>query len=116
MKSSTIDMLRAYLLTASLAAAAIEVAALLSLGLSGVSDDIFTSTTFRAAAVVAVVCIVMVTKLVAHAAFVSAVSHRYTAFSDACSHSISVSPVCPARRLVILHLRFNRGAFELAEC
>ena len=112
MKASTIDMLRAYLLTASLAAIAIEAAALLSISLFGVSEDVFTSTTFRAATVVAIVCIVLVTKRVARAAFVSALSHDYAAFADAHSSAISVSPVCPVRTLVILHLRFNRRAIE----
>ena len=88
MKPSTIDMLRAYLLTASLAAIAIEAAALLSISLFGVSEDVFTSTTLRAATVVAIVCIVLVTKRVARAAFVSALSHHYATFTDAHSSAI----------------------------
>ena len=112
MKPSTIDMLRAYLVTASLAAAAIEAAALVSIILFGVSEAVFTSTTFRVASVVAIVCTVLVTKRVARAAFVSALSHHYAAFTDAHVGIISVSPVCPVRMLVILHLRFNRRAIE----
>jgi hypothetical protein len=116
MRPSTIDMLRAYLLTASLAAIAIEAAALLSIGLFGVSEDVFTSMTFRVASIVAIVCMVLVTRQVARAAFVSALSHRYASFSEEHSNAIILSPACPDRMLVSLHLRFNRQAIECARC
>jgi hypothetical protein len=116
MKPATIDMLRAYLLTASFAAAAIEVAALLSIDLFGVSEDVFSSQTFRAAIVVVIVCIVLVTRQVARAAFVSALSNHYASVPDEHSNAISVSPACPVRLLVVLHLRFNRTAIEWARC
>jgi hypothetical protein len=115
-KTSTIDMLRAYLVTASLAATAIEALALLSIGLFGVSEHVFASVTFRVASVVTIVCIVLVTKRVARVAFMSALSHRYASFTDGHSNAIAVSPVCPVRMLVILHLRFNRRAIEWGRC
>jgi hypothetical protein len=116
MKPSTTDMLRAYLLTASLAAAAIEAVTLILIGLFGVSEEVFTSTTFRAIVVLTIVCIVVITRQVARAAFVSAVSHNYASFSDGHSNAISVSPACPVRFLVVLHLRFNRKDIEWAGC
>jgi hypothetical protein len=116
MKPSTIDMLRAYLLTASLAATAIQAAALLSIILFGVSEDVFTSMTFRIAAAAIIVCIVLVIKRIARAAFVSALSQCYATITDAHSNATSVSPVCPVRTLVILHLRFNRRPFEWRSC
>jgi hypothetical protein len=116
MKPATIDMLRAYLLTASLAATAIEAAALLSIDLFGVSEDVFSSPTFRAAIVAAIVCIVLVIRQVARAAFVAALSHHYASLPDEHSNAISVSPACPVRLLVVLHLRFNRKAIEWAKC
>jgi hypothetical protein len=116
MKPSTIDMLRAYLLTASLAAAAIQAAALLSIILFGVSEDVFTSMTFRIAAAAIIVCIVLVIKRIARAAFVSALSQCYATITDAHSNATSVSPVCPVWMLVILHLRFNRRPFEWERC
>jgi hypothetical protein len=112
MKPSTIDMLRAYLLTASLVATAIEMVALLSILLFGVSEDVFTSTTFRIATAAVIVCIVLVIKRIARAAFVSALSQRYATVTDAHSNATSISPVCPVRMLVILHLRFSRRPFE----
>ena len=114
MKPSTIKMLRAYLLTASCAAMAIEIAALLAIGLFGVSEDVFTSMTFRAATAAAIVCFVLLTRLAARAACVSAWSHRYATFTDAHANTISISPVCPVRMLVILHLQFDRRAIEWA--
>ncbi|MGF6245137.1 MULTISPECIES: hypothetical protein [Paraburkholderia] len=116
MKPSTINMLRAYLLTASLAAIVIDVAALLAIGLFGVPEDVFTSTTFRLVAVAVIVCFVLVTRHVARAAFVSALSQRYATFSAAHANAIEISPVCPVRMLVVLHLRFNRTAIEWAAC
>jgi hypothetical protein len=113
MTPSTIAMLRAYLLTASLAAAAIQMAAVVSMGLFGVSQDVFTSLTFRIAAVVTIVCIVLVVKRIARAAFLSALSHDH-AITDAQSDATSTSHACPARMLVILHLRFNRRPIEWA--
>lgn len=116
MKPFTIEMLRAYLQTASLAATAIVAAVLLSIGLFGVSEGVFTSTMFRATTALTIVCVVLVTRQVARAAFFSAVSHRYASFTDQHFNSISVSPACPMRMLVVLHLRFNRKAIEWARC
>ena len=116
MTPATIAMLRAYLLTASLAAAAIQMAALLCVDLFGVSEAVFTSGTFRLAAVATIVCIILVVKRIARAAFLSALSHDYATVTDAHSNATSVSPVCPVRMLVILHLRFNRKPIEWAGC
>jgi hypothetical protein len=99
MKPSTIDMLRAYLLTASTAATAIEAAALLAIGLFGVSEDVFTSTTFRAATVVAIACMALVTRRVVRAAFVSALSHHHASFTDEHGNAVSVSPPALSRCL-----------------
>ncbi|MEW6339163.1 MAG: hypothetical protein RXR20_23765 [Paraburkholderia sp.] len=80
MQSSTIKTLRVYLLTASCAAMAIEVMALLAISLFGVSEDVFALPAFRAATVVAIAGVVVLTRLVAHAAFLSTLLHRYASF------------------------------------
>jgi hypothetical protein len=116
MKSSTIDMLRAYLITASLAAMVIEIAALISIEWFGVSEHVFTSLVFRASAVSAIIGAVLMTKHAAHMAYRSAVAHHYATLSEANSQSVAVSPACPVRMLVILHLRFDRRTLDLAEC
>jgi hypothetical protein len=116
MKSSTIDMLRAYLMTASLAAMSIEIAVLVSLELFGVSERVFTSTVFRASAASAIIGAVLMTRHVARIAYRSAVTHHYATLGGTNSQSVAVSPVCPVRMLVILHLRFNRRVVDLAGC
>jgi hypothetical protein len=116
MTPTTIAMLRAYLMTASLAAAAIQMAALLSIGLFGVPEAVFTSGPFRLVATASIVCIVLLVKRIARAAFLSALSLDYATITDTHSNATSVSPVCPVRMLVILHLRFNRRPIEWATC
>lgn len=114
MKSPTIDMLRAYLMTASLAAMSIEIAALVSLELFGVPEHVFASAMFRVCALSAIIGAVLATKYAANRAYRSAVAHRYARSSVANIRGVVVSPACPVRSLVILHLRFNRRTVELA--
>jgi hypothetical protein len=116
MKSSTIDMLRAYLMTASLAAMSIEIAALVSLELFGVPAYVFTSTIFRVSALSAIIGAVLVTKHVANVAYRSAVAHHYATSSGSSVQRVVVSPTCPGRMLVILHLHFNRRMVDPARC
>jgi hypothetical protein len=75
---------------------------------------VFTSTTFRVATVVAIVCMVLVTRRGARAAFVSALSRDHASFTDEHANAISVLPT--ARMLMVLHLRFERKAIEWARC
>ena len=116
MKSSTIDMLRAYLMTASLAAMSIEIAVLVSLELFGVPEQVFASTVFRASAACAIIGAVLITRHLAQIAYRSAVMHRYATLSGVNSQNVAVSPACPVRMLVILHLRFSRRMVDLAGC
>jgi hypothetical protein len=121
MRSPTIDMLRAYLMTASLAAMSIEVGVLVSLEVFGVPEQVFGSAIFRLSACFVIVATVLVTKGVANLAYRSAVEHRYTKTTktqggngQSEGQSVAVSPACPVRTLVILHLRFNRRMVDLA--
>lgn len=107
-------MLRAYLITASLAAASIEFSALASYDLFDVSENVFVSRAFRTGVVIAIVAAVLATRYAARAAFRSALLHRQATVSMANAQSIAVSQSCPLRALVILHLRFNRRAVEVA--
>lgn len=114
MNSSTVLMVRAYLITASLAAASIEIPVLASLDLFDVSENVFLSRVFRASVVIAIVTAVLATRYAARAAFRSAVLHNQATVSAANARSIAVSQACPLRALVILHLRFNRRSVEVA--
>jgi hypothetical protein len=113
MRSPIIDMLRAYLLTASVAAILIEVPVLLALDLFRISEKVFASMSFRAGVAIAIVMLVLATKRLASIAFRSALAHHYATISSARPETISVSSSCPARMLVILHLRFNRALINL---
>ncbi|RFU48392.1 hypothetical protein [Paraburkholderia sp. DHOC27] len=113
-KSSTVDMLRAYLITAALAAMSIQVAALVAMDVFGVSEQFFTSSLFRMCAAVVVAAAVLIVKHVANVVYCSAVAHRYATLKGANGQRVAVSLACPVRALVILHLRFERRRFELA--
>ncbi|HEY1996284.1 hypothetical protein [Paraburkholderia sp.] len=115
MKPATIDMLRAYLMTTSLAAVFIQAVVLLALFGFGMPEYEVHSVAFRVGVLVAVAGIVLATRQVAQAAYRSAVSNCYATFSGAGSRIISVSPRCPVRQLVILHLRFIRRRADLVE-
>jgi hypothetical protein len=114
MNSSTVLMVRAYLITASLAAASIEIPVLASYDLFDVSENVFASRAFRVGVVITVVGAVLATRYAARAAFRFALLHDQATFSRANAQSIAVSQACPLRSLVILHLRFNRWAVEVA--
>jgi hypothetical protein len=116
MKPSTIDMLRAYLITASLAATLMEAVALLALFPFGMSEEAFQSTPFRLVACASIVGAVMLIRQLARVAYRSAVANHYATFRGSHAQEVALSPGCPGRRLVILHLRFNRRLFELVDC
>lgn len=115
MKPSTIDMLRAYLMTVSLAAVGMQIVMLVCLVVFGVSEQVFEAAPFRLAVAVIIVFATLATKHIAHAAFRFAVAHRHATYGDARVQIISVSRGCPVRMLVILHLRFSRRLFDLVE-
>jgi hypothetical protein len=116
MKPSTVDMLRAYLMTASLASVFIATLALAALVVFGISDETFQTPAFRAGAVAAIICLVLLTKKAAKLAFHSAVANRHATPIGPLGHSISISRECPGRPLVILHLRFSRRLPDLVDC
>jgi hypothetical protein len=108
-------MFRAYLMTASLASVVIVALALFTISVFGVSDKTFETPAFRFVAFAGVICMVVLTKIVARIAFHSAVSRRYVTPVDSPGHSIFLANECPGRRLVILHLRFSRRLSDLVE-
>jgi len=128
LKAATIDMLRAYLLMASLAATLMELVVLVAIVVFGCSEGTFESTTFRVTVMLILLAAVLATRQIAGATFRWAVVHRYATFSGAVSETVTaqtvtpaapatvtISPTCPRRPLVVLHLRLNRRLFELAE-
>lgn len=114
MRPSIADMLRAYLIPASLAAAATELAAVLAFLLFRLSTESFHTISFRAGAACVIVAAVVVTRRRAYCAFRLALQKRYVCYHDTNGKTLYVSPACPQREWVILHLHFHRIAFHLA--
>jgi hypothetical protein len=116
MKPAVVDMLRACLLTASLAAMCLQVIALVSL-LFDVSEASLESVPFRLFAVGWVVTSVLLTRHVASLSFTRALRSRHATFrtADAEGGVVSVASNCPLRKLVILHLRLSGRPFELVQ-
>jgi hypothetical protein len=108
MKPSTLDMLRAYLMTASLAATLIIVLVLLSHVLLGIAEITFQSTIFRLSAGATIICLVLATKFTARRAFETALVSRQILFDDSGSGGVGLARECRKRELVILHLRLSR--------
>ena len=115
MKPVTADMLKAYLIAASLTAMAIEVLAFVALLLLPVSQHDFSSTPFRIFAFSAIICGVIAIRRSAHVAFDMAVQRRHVMSYIMTSRPVSVTHNCPRRWLVTLHLRFNGRPFVVAQ-
>ncbi len=113
-KSVTVDMLRAHLLMAALAAMVVQVAALASLLLLGISESVFDSAAFRVSCVLVIVVGILAARHIAHFAFGGAVKSGHAVCCDQRTRRISVASDCPRRHLVILHLRLTGIPFELA--
>lgn len=114
MKPTIPDMLRAYLIPASLGAALLETVILFAYALFRVSDSAFQTLSFRLTAAGVVVMVIAVTRQRAYIAFRRAVSERYACCHGPAGETIYLSPACPERSLVMLHLRFSRRSFMLA--
>jgi hypothetical protein len=108
-------MLRAYLMTASVAAALIQLVVLVSIVAFGVREQYFQTPAFRVSTVSAVCVMVLMTNRIARAAFRFAVARRYANFDESISPGVRISQECPARPLVILHLKFARRPCDLTQ-
>ncbi|SEA35579.1 hypothetical protein [Paraburkholderia sartisoli] len=116
MKPAVVDMLRAHLLTASLAAMCFQVAALVSLFFN-VSEASLESAPFRLFALGCVVTSVLLTRQVASMSFSRALHSRHATYRTVAAQGglVSVALNCPLRMLVILHLRMRGRPFELVQ-
>lgn len=113
MKPVTVDMLRAHLMAASLAAMGAEIVLLTVLLVLPISEETFSSTPFRLIAIAVIVSGVIVIRRLAHSAFVRAMQRRYVVTNIAPSRPVRVTTRCPRRGLVILHLRLTGKPFVL---
>jgi hypothetical protein len=107
MKQTTVEMIRAHLVTASIAATTIDVAVVSLLFFFRFPEAAFETASFRMLMFTLLLAAVLTTRHVARLAFRAALRQHYARFVGPDSDSVSVSARCPARRLVILHLHFT---------
>ena len=116
MKPVTVDMLRAHLLVASLTAVGAEALLCVALLVLPVSQHFFGSMSFRLVAIAVIAGGVIVAREFAQAAFAVAVESHHATPVDRSAWPVefAVTPDCPRRWLVILHLRLTGKPFVLA--
>jgi hypothetical protein len=107
MKPTTVEMIRAHLVTASIAATTIDVAVVSLLFFFRFPESAFETNSFRALTFTLLLAAVLTTRHVARRAFRAALRQRHARFVGPHSDSVCVSEICPARTLVILHLHFT---------
>jgi hypothetical protein len=107
MKQTTVHMIRAHIITASIAASAIDVLVVSLLFICRIPQTLFETTAFRALTFALLLAVVLVTRHAARIAFRAALRHRHAHFVGPRRDAVCVSAICPARRLVILHLHFT---------
>jgi hypothetical protein len=113
MKRTTVEMLRAYLMAASLCAACIEVGIAFA-HLFGVADQTFQKPSFRLAGLACIAACVATMRGVAQLAFDQAQKRHYATRAAPCGF-VRVSTRCPWRALVVLHLRFTCEPYALVD-
>jgi hypothetical protein len=114
MKRTTIDMLRAYLMAASLCAVGIEFGIAIA-HLCGVADRSFQSLSFRLTGFALIVGCVMAVRCIAHVAFHKAQKRHYASAAQVQCELVRVSVKCPWLALVLLHLRFTCKPYALVD-
>ncbi|VVD94545.1 hypothetical protein PAQ31011_01815 [Pandoraea aquatica] len=112
MKSTTIRMLRAYLIVASLGAVCIDVCVVIAMLVFDVPERVFTSADFRIAMAASLLLLLLATRSLASAAFRAALASRHVMVdggsSQRESRSVALRDDCPHRLLVLLHIRIHR--------
>ncbi|MCI3206229.1 MULTISPECIES: hypothetical protein [Pandoraea] len=115
MKSTTIRMLRAYLLVASLGAVCIDACVVIAMLVFDVPQRIFTSGDFRIAMAGSLLLLMLAARSVASAAYEAALASRHAEVEKANRRgkaargaTVVVRDDCPHRLLVLLHVRIHR--------
>ncbi|VVE60951.1 hypothetical protein PAN31117_00415 [Pandoraea anapnoica] len=115
MKSTTIQMLRAYLIVASLGAMCIDVCVVIAMLVFDVPERVFTSADFRIAMAASLLLLLLAARSLASAAFRAALASRHAMFDGVerangprGTGSVALRDDCPHRLLVLLHIRIHR--------
>ncbi|AJC20951.1 hypothetical protein [Pandoraea pulmonicola] len=114
MKSSTIRMLRAYLLVASLGAVCIDACVVIAMLVFDIPERVFTSGDFRIAMAASLLLLVFAARSVAECAFHAALASRHATVDGAHGRrKVALRADCPYRPLVLLHVRIHRQGLTL---
>ncbi|MEF3064003.1 hypothetical protein [Pandoraea apista] len=109
MKSSTIRMLRAYLLVASLGAACIDACVVIAMLVFDVPERIFTSSDFRIAMAASLLLLLLAARSTAASAYRAALASRHATLHGVRGRaSVVLRDDCPHRLLVLLHIHIRR--------
>lgn len=109
MRSSTIRMLRAYLLVASLGAACIDACVVIAMFVFDVPERTFTSTDFRIAMAASLLLLILASRSLAAVAYRAAIASRHAAVDATQGRCrVALRDDCPNRLLVLLHIRIHR--------
>jgi hypothetical protein len=109
MKSSTIRMLRAYLLVASLGAACIDACVVIAMLVFDLPERIFTSADFRIAMALSLLLLMFAARSLAAVAYQAALATRHATVNGVRGRSrVALRDDCPNRLLVLLHIRIHR--------
>lgn len=114
MKSSTIRMLRAYLVVASLGAACIDACVVMAMLVFDVPERIFTSADFQIAMAASLFLLVFAARTLAASAYQAALVSRHAIEHGARGRaSVALRNDCPNRLLVLLYIRIHRQRLAL---
>ncbi|MBP0594830.1 hypothetical protein J8I87_35245 [Paraburkholderia sp. LEh10] len=106
MNQTTVEMIRAHLVTACLAATVIDLAVMSLLFFCDFPETLFETMSFRMLTFTLLLAAILVTRHAAGIAFRAAMRRRHAHFVGQ-GDGVCVSAMCPARSLVILHLHFT---------
>ncbi|WP_087689744.1 MULTISPECIES: hypothetical protein [unclassified Pandoraea] len=108
MQSSTIRMLRAYLLVASLGATCIDACVVIAMLVFDVPQSIFGTTDFRLSMAGSLVLLIFAARSLAGVAFQAALnSHHARQDIEQGGASVAVRDDCPHRLLVLFHINIH---------
>ena len=113
MKSTTIRMLRAYLLVASLGAVCIDACVVISMLVFDVPESVFTSADFRIAMAGSLLLLMLAARSLAGAAYQAALSSRHASV-DGEGRKVALRDDCPHRWLVLFHIFIHRQPLAAA--
>ncbi|BAO86448.1 hypothetical protein BSFA1_14710 [Burkholderia sp. SFA1] len=112
MSRTTVDMLRAYLMTASIVAVCINGGIVIAVLIFHMSDTIFEGSLFRFIAVCSLAVSIMAVRHRAMRAFRRALECQ-NVFDAGFGRPVLVDSSCPSLALVILYLRLARKEFVI---